>query len=100
MHTYGGRYLTSHYTPHFPAEMTQAYKREHISAFYDWLKGGSGERSFHTRTVGEKSEEHKWGRSSKENLGVVVREAGLEPAHLLQYRILSPGRLPIPPLPQ
>ena len=30
----------------------------------------------------------------------LVREAGLEPAHLLQYRILSPGRLPIPPLPQ
>lgn len=30
---------------------------------------------------------------------VLVREAGLEPAHLLQYRILSPGRLPIPPLP-
>jgi hypothetical protein len=30
----------------------------------------------------------------------MVREAGLEPAHLLQYRILSPGRLPIPPLPR
>ena len=29
----------------------------------------------------------------------LVREAGLEPARLLKHRILSPGRLPIPPLP-
>ena len=38
--------------------------------------------------------------SKKAGLSGLVREAGLEPAHLLQYRILSPGRLPIPPLPQ
>ncbi len=31
---------------------------------------------------------------------LLVREAGLEPAHPFEYRILSPGRLPIPPLPQ
>ena len=30
----------------------------------------------------------------------LVREAGLEPARLFRHRILSPGRLPIPPLPQ
>ncbi len=29
----------------------------------------------------------------------LVREAGLEPARLFRHRILSPGRLPIPPLP-
>ena len=33
-------------------------------------------------------------------LNNLVREAGLEPARLLRHRILSPGRLPIPPLPQ
>ena len=32
-------------------------------------------------------------------LNNLVREAGLEPARLLKHRILSPGRLPIPPLP-
>jgi hypothetical protein len=34
------------------------------------------------------------------NLGILVPEAGLEPAHHLWRRILSPVRLPIPPLRQ
>ena len=85
---------------HFPAEMNQAHEREHVSAFCDWSESGSDGRSFHTRKVGENLEERKWGRSWRKSVGVLVREAGLEPAHFLQYRILSPGRLPIPPLPQ
>ncbi len=33
-------------------------------------------------------------------MGLLVPEAGLEPAHHLWRRILSPVRLPIPPLRQ
>ena len=40
------------------------------------------------------------GTQTANRLNNLVREAGLEPARLLRHRILSPGRLPIPPLPQ